>query len=240
MALNPDTNLPSPGLRSREVPSRGSKPSGIQASHSPSGGTQAGVLTATAHLDNSGHNPPSAERDSSAGAVCVSVNLSQVLVLNASYEPLNITTWKRAVVMVLMGKAEGLEHDRRRQLRPNLHQPTVIRLRQFVRVPYRQMPLTRRNVFQRDDHRCQYCGTGSETLSIDHVVPRSRGGADCWENVTTACLACNVRKGNRTPREAGMPLRQEPRRPLSTLSFEARRRMGNGLNAEWEKYLIGA
>jgi 5-methylcytosine-specific restriction endonuclease McrA len=170
----------------------------------------------------------------------ISVSLSQVLVLNDSYEPLNITTWKRAMVMVLMGKAEGLEHDRRRQLRPNLHQPTVIRLRQFVRVPYRQMPLTRRNVFQRDNHHCQYCGTASDPLSIDHVVPRSRGGADVWENVTTACLACNVRKGNRTPREAGMPLRQEPRRPLSTLSFEARRRMGNGLHREWEKYLIGA
>jgi len=170
----------------------------------------------------------------------MSVSVSQVLVLNASYEPLNITTWKRAMVMVLMGKAEGLEHDRRRQLRPDLHQPTVIRLRQFVRVPYRQMPLNRRNVFQRDNHLCQYCGSGSDPLSIDHVVPRSRGGPDVWENVTTACLACNVRKGNRTPREAGMPLRQEPRRPLSTLSFEARRRMGNGLNREWEKYLIGA
>ena len=167
-----------------------------------------------------------------------SVSVSQVLVLNATYEPLNITTWKRAMVMVLMGKAEGLEHDRRRLLRPNLHQPTVIRLRQFVRVPYRQMPLTRRNVFQRDNHHCQYCGSGSDPLSIDHVVPRSRGGPDSWENVTTACLSCNVRKGNRTPREAGMPLRQEPRRPLSTLSFEARRRMGNGLNREWEKYLI--
>jgi 5-methylcytosine-specific restriction endonuclease McrA len=166
--------------------------------------------------------------------------MGQVLVLNASYEPLNITTWKRAMVMVLMGKAEGLEHDRQRLLRPNLHQPTVIRLRQFVRVPYRQMPLTRRNVFQRDNHRCQYCGTGSEPLSIDHVVPRSRGGADSWDNVTTACLECNVRKGNRTPREAGMQLKTEPHRPLSSLTFEARRRMDNGLNSEWEKYLIGA
>jgi 5-methylcytosine-specific restriction endonuclease McrA len=187
-----------------------------------------------------GAAPPTTSLATTASTRSVRVSVSQVLVLNASYEPLNITTWKRAMVMVLMGKAEGLEHDRRRQLRPNLHQPTVIRLRQFVRVPYRQMPLTRRNVFQRDNHHCQYCGTGSDPLSIDHVVPRSRGGADVWENVTTACLACNVRKGNRTPREAGMPLRQEPRRPLSTLSFEARRRMGNGLNAEWAKYLIGA
>jgi 5-methylcytosine-specific restriction endonuclease McrA len=238
MALEPDTSFLSPGLGQREVPSQGLKPPGVPAHHGQSGGTRGGVNRANALQDNGPRDAPQPERGFSGRGL--RVNVRQVLVLNASYEPLNITTWKRAMVMVLMGKAEGLEHDRRRQLRPNLHQPTVIRLRQFVRVPYRQMPLTRRNVFQRDDHRCQYCGTSSEPLSIDHVVPRSRGGADLWENVTTACLACNVRKGNRTPREAGMPLRQEPRRPLSTLSFEARRRMGNGLNAEWEKYLIGA
>jgi 5-methylcytosine-specific restriction endonuclease McrA len=231
MARDPDTSFPSRGLTPRELQSLGKTSPGSQVSDIPS---------SVSHVPTR-QEPPRLEGESSGRAVSVSVNvMSQVLVLNASYEPLNITTWKRAMVMVLMGKAEGLEHDRRRQLRPNVHQPTVIRLRQFVRVPYRQMPLTRRNVFQRDDHRCQYCGTGSAPLSIDHVVPRSRGGEDVWENVTTACLACNVRKGNRTPREANMPLRQEPRRPLSTLSFEARRRMGNGLNAEWEKYLIGA
>ncbi|MBM5798426.1 MAG: HNH endonuclease [Cyanobacteria bacterium M_surface_7_m2_040] len=165
--------------------------------------------------------------------------MSQVLVLNASYEPLNITTWRRAMVMVLKGKAEGLEHDPSRAVRPDLLQPTVIRLRQFVRVPYRPLPLTRRNVFQRDGHRCQYCGSGKEPLSIDHVLPRSRGGADSWDNVTTACLPCNVRKGSRTPREAGMPLRREPHRPLSTLSFEASRQMSAGRHGEWAKYVIG-
>ena len=108
-----------------------------------------------------------------------------------------------------------------------------------MRVPYKQVPLTRRNVLQRDGHICQYCGFAGEPLSIDHVLPRSRGGGDVWENVTTACLPCNVRKGNRTPREAGMALRREPRRPPENLSFEARRRIGSGLNLEWEKYLIG-
>ena len=165
--------------------------------------------------------------------------MGHVLVLNASYEPLNITTWRRGLVMVLKGKAEGLEHDASRLIRADLLLPTVIRLRQFVRVPYRQLPLTRRNLFQRDGHRCQYCGTGSEPLSIDHVVPRSRGGGDTWENVTTACLPCNVRKGNRTPREAGMLLRAEPRRPLSTFSFEASRQMRAGHHGEWAKYVIG-
>ena len=145
--------------------------------------------------------------------------MGHVLVLNASYEPLNITTWKRAVVMLLKGKAEGLEHDPTFLLRPDQMRPTVIRLRQFVRVPYRQLALTRRNIFQRDGHACQYCGYKGDKLSIDHIQPRSRGGINSWDNVTTACLPCNVRKGNRTPREAGMTLVRTPHRPLSSLSF---------------------
>ena len=166
--------------------------------------------------------------------------MGQVLVLNASYEPLNITTWRRAVVMMLKGKAESLEHDPCRELRQGTHLPTVIRLRQYVRVPFRQLPLTRRNVFQRDNHTCQYCGSRDDQLSIDHVMPRSRGGGDTWENVTTACLSCNVRKGNRTPKEAAMPLTHVPRRPPSSLSFEARRQIHSGNHQEWAKYVIGA
>jgi 5-methylcytosine-specific restriction endonuclease McrA len=166
--------------------------------------------------------------------------MGQVLVLNASYEPLNITTWRRAMVMLLKGKAEGLEHDPDHCVRADLLVPTVIRLRQFVRVPFRQLPLTRRNLFQRDNHCCQYCGSRGDQLSIDHVLPRSRGGDDTWENVTTACLRCNVRKGNRTPQEANMPLRRVPRRPLSSLSFEATRQIDSGRRSEWAKYVIGA
>ena len=141
--------------------------------------------------------------------------------------------------MLLKGKAEGLENDPPHPIRPDLLLPTVIRLRQFVRVPYKQVPLTRRNVLQRDGHVCQYCGFHGEPLSIDHVLPRSRGGGDLWENVTTACLPCNVRKGNRTPREAGMALHREPRRPPGSLSFEAVRRISAGQNREWAKYVIG-
>jgi 5-methylcytosine-specific restriction endonuclease McrA len=166
--------------------------------------------------------------------------MSHVLVLNASYEPLNITTWRRAVVMVLKGKAEGLEHDPGRRIREDTLLPTVIRLRHFVRVPYKQLPLTRRNLFHRDGHRCQYCGASADQLSVDHVVPRSRGGLDIWENVTTACLPCNVRKGNRTPREAAMPLLRPPHRPLSGFSFEASRQISAGQHGEWAKYVIGA
>ena len=165
--------------------------------------------------------------------------MGQVLVLNASYEPLNITTWRRAVVMMIKGKAEGLEHDSKHLVRSDMHLPTVIRLRQFVRVPFRQVPMTRRNVFQRDNHTCQYCGS-RELLSIDHVIPRSRGGTDAWDNVTTACTSCNVRKASRTPSEADMPLKRVPRRPLSSLSFEAVRQIDSGRHSEWAKYVIGA
>ena len=166
--------------------------------------------------------------------------MGQVLVLNASYEPLNITTWRRAMVMMIKGKAESLELDTSREIRRGTHLPTVIRLRQYVHVPFRQLPLTRRNLFQRDHQTCQYCGSRDQPLSIDHVVPRSRGGSDTWENVTTACLSCNVRKGNRTPKEASMPLHRAPHRPLSSFSFEASRHIHSGRHSEWSKYVIGS
>ena len=166
--------------------------------------------------------------------------MGQVLVLNASYEPLNITTWRRAMVMMFKGKAESLELDTSREIRRGTHVPTVIRLRQYVHVPFRQLPLTRRNLLQRDHHTCQYCGARDQPLSVDHVLPRSRGGTDTWENVTTACLSCNVRKGNRTPKEAAMPLHRAPHRPLSSFSFEATRQIHSGRHGEWAKYVIGS
>jgi len=166
--------------------------------------------------------------------------MGQVLVLNASYEPLNITSWRRAMVMMFKGKAESLELDTSREIRRGTHAPTVIRLRQYVHVPFRQLPLTRRNLLQRDHHTCQYCGARDQPLSVDHVLPRSRGGTDTWENVTTACLSCNVRKGNRTPKEAAMPLHRAPHRPLSSFSFEATRQIHSGRHREWAKYVIGS
>ena len=165
--------------------------------------------------------------------------MSQVLVLNASYEPLNITSWRRAMVMMIKGKAERLEEDPSRIIRQNTMLPTVIRLRQFVRVPFRELPLTRRHILQRDNHCCQYCGHNGDNLSIDHVIPRSRGGSHSWENVATACLSCNVFKGNKTPQEANMLLTKSPRRPLSSLSFEAIKHINSGKHKEWSKYVIG-
>lgn len=96
--------------------------------------------------------------------------MGKVLVLNASYEPLNITSWRRAVILLLKDKAESLEHNGRMIL-PDLPLPTVIRLRQYVRIPYNEIPLTRRNVLHRDGHSCQYCGYHGENLTLDHILP---------------------------------------------------------------------
>ncbi|ABX09579.1 HNH endonuclease [Prochlorococcus marinus] len=165
--------------------------------------------------------------------------MGQVLVLNASYEPLNITTWRRATVLMLKGKAESLEEDSSRLLRPDTKLPTVIRLRYFIKVPYKELALTRKTLLQRDNNCCQYCGYKGDKLSIDHVIPRSRGGADIWENVTTACLSCNVMKGNRTPQEANMPLKTKPYKPISTINFETTKLINSGQHKEWKKYVIG-
>ncbi|NJL02852.1 MAG: HNH endonuclease [Spirulinaceae cyanobacterium RM2_2_10] len=164
--------------------------------------------------------------------------MSKVLVLNASYEPLNITSWRRAVVLLLKGKAEQLEF-RSTEIYTSFPLPTVIRLRYYVRVPYKEIPLTRRNVLERDDQTCQYCSYRGDGLTLDHVLPRSRGGGDTWENLVAACVRCNVRKGNRTPAEAHMPLNSQPRRPYSSLHFEIARYVRSGRNQEWRKYAIG-
>ncbi|MDB9313092.1 HNH endonuclease [Spirulina sp. CS-785/01] len=164
--------------------------------------------------------------------------MSKVLVLNASYEPLNITSWRRAVVLLLKGKAEQLEYNTR-EIYTKIPLPTVIRLRYYVRVPYKEIPLTRRNILERDDHTCQYCNYRGDNLTLDHVVPRSRGGKDSWDNLVAACVRCNVKKGNRTPEEAQMPLSTRPRRPYSSLHFEIARYIRSGRNEEWKKYVIG-
>ncbi len=164
--------------------------------------------------------------------------MGKVLVLNASYEPLNITSWRRAVVLLIKGKAEQLENNER-LIYTDFPLPSVIRLRHYVRVPYKEIPLTRRNILERDRHTCQYCGYKGEGLTLDHVFPRSRGGGDTWENLVTACVRCNVKKGNRTPKEAQMNLRHQPRRPYSSLQFELVKHTRGNLNQEWRKYIIG-
>ena len=164
--------------------------------------------------------------------------MGRVLVLNASYEPLNITSWRRAVVLLIKGKAERVEYNGK-FLYSDFPLPTVIRLRHYVRVPYKEIPLTRRNILHRDGHTCQYCGYTGDELTLDHVIPRSRRGGDSWENIVTACVRCNVKKGCRTPHEAHMPLRRHPRQPYSSLYFEVSKHLKSGMHQEWQKYVIG-
>jgi len=136
------------------------------------------------------------------------------LVLNATYEPLSVVPARRAACLVLADKADLISDDGTQfhSARLVVPSPSVVRLRYVVKVPFhRRATLSRRAVFARDDHRCQYCGGFAD--SIDHVVPRSRGGQHSWENVAAACRPCNLRKRDRTPNEAGMNLRRPPRQP---------------------------
>lgn len=141
--------------------------------------------------------------------------MRDTLVLNASFEPLSTVTLNRAVVLVLQDKAV-VEHAhpglRVRAAAVDIPVPRVIRLCRYVRVPFRrQAPWSRRGVLVRDQHRCAYCGRRATT--VDHVLPRSQGGADSWLNTVASCAMDNHRKANRTPEEAGMPLLRQPFEP---------------------------
>jgi 5-methylcytosine-specific restriction endonuclease McrA len=163
--------------------------------------------------------------------------VARVLVLNASYEPLSVVSTRRAAVLVLNEKAQMLEATDRiwRAERVQLPVPSVIRLNKFVRVPYgRTVPLTRNAVFARDGHRCQYCDGPAE--SIDHIVPRSRGGQHVWENVVAACRRCNLRKGSRFLEETGFLLNKRPSAPHTYGWVYAR--AGPRMDPLWSSYLL--
>jgi len=142
--------------------------------------------------------------------------MRSALVLNASYEPLSVVSARRAACLVLADKADIIEEDGHVLRSPSLELPSplVVRLRYMVKVPFHgRTALSRRAVFARDDYSCQYCGGTAD--SIDHVLPRSRGGPHSWENVAAACRPCNLSKRDRTPDEAGMRLARECRAPRS-------------------------
>jgi 5-methylcytosine-specific restriction endonuclease McrA len=164
--------------------------------------------------------------------------MSRALVLNATFEPLCVVSDRRAVVLVL-GQTAEMPHASE-ALMHSAHLvmavPSVVRLRRFVRVPYRwSTPLNRRSIFARDGHRCQYCGATAE--SIDHVVPRSRGGKHSWENVVAACRPCNVRKRDKLLHETSMRLRRPPLSPtgMSWLTLGV-----STVPETWTQYLLTA
>src|SRR5262244_1500413 len=164
-----------------------------------------------------------------------------VLVLNASYEPINVCAARRAIVLVLKGVAMTEEENGHflHAARVAMRVPSVIRLLEYRRIPHQSRALSRKNILLRDRNTCQYCAEvlPSSELTLDHVIPRSRGGLSTWENLVACCHPCNRRKGNQTPLEATMKLMREPRAFNLHTSRHIMRLMGRS-DDKWRKYLF--
>jgi 5-methylcytosine-specific restriction endonuclease McrA len=162
---------------------------------------------------------------------------STVLLLNHNFEPLTMCSARRAIALVWTGKAEVLEHSDHwvRSVSVSFHIPSVIRLLMFVRITRRlHIQLTKQNIIRRDMRICQYCGKSEPHMTVDHVIPRSQGGQDTWENLVCACSACNNRKGDGTPERAGMHLLRSPRKPnLVSFLFSHK----GAVSDSWKMYL---
>jgi 5-methylcytosine-specific restriction endonuclease McrA len=164
----------------------------------------------------------------------------RVLVLNATFEPINVCTVRRAAVLLLKEKAEILEHAswELHSASVTIPRPVVIRLVRYVRVPRdtHRRKITRRAVFARDDWTCQYCGSRSN-LTVDHVIPRSRGGSSTWENIVASCAPCNRRKGDRLPHKANMHPRSAPKVPSPHIFIQV---ASPTIPTAWRQYLVWA
>jgi 5-methylcytosine-specific restriction endonuclease McrA len=149
---------------------------------------------------------------------------STILVLNSSYEPLHLTNWKRAVVLLFKQKAKMITKR-------------VIRLVNYVKVPFnydRNSYPTRSLIYKRDDHECQYCGSKKD-LTIDHVIPKSKGGLDTWDNLVACCIKCNLKKGSQFLSETSMILKRTPKAPLNRMYLD----LEKSQVSEWKEYVIG-
>lgn len=159
-----------------------------------------------------------------------------VLVLNQDYQPLTVCSVRKSIMLIFLDKAELLHNEESLQIRTitqTFEYPSVIRLLQYVRIPYKNIVVTRKNILKRDGYRCMYCN-GREDLTIDHITPRSRGGIDTWENLVACCSSCNVKKGNRTPDEAKMQLLKKPFKPNHILYL---RTIVSTVQDDWKPYL---
>ncbi len=163
---------------------------------------------------------------------------AKVLTLNQNYEPMSVINVRKAIVLLYLGKAEliaakdGLELHSVTMTMPF---PSIVRLAVYVRVPFKKIILSRKNILRRDGHRCLYCGRGDVPLTVDHVLPLSRGGEETWENLVSACVKCNNKKGDRTPEEAHMPVRRRPMRP-NHVTFISH--FVGTLDDRWKPYLF--
>ncbi len=162
-----------------------------------------------------------------------------VLVLNANYEPLDVCTVRRALGLLLAEKAHLVLNGRGKihTVRATFEIPSVIRLDYMVKRPRPRVKLSREEIFRRDNYTCQYCGRRVSKPTIDHVVPRHLGGQDTWDNLVTACAACNARKGGRTLEQAHMRLLKQPAPPPMSAIYRFRRYLAS--HQEWEDFLRG-
>lgn len=166
---------------------------------------------------------------------------SAVLVLNQNYEPLNVCNVRRAIVLVFDGKAEVLETRADTVKSPSrvVPSPSVIRMVYLIHRPRPRVKLTRREVFIRDGYTCQYCGRQVGDLTIDHIVPKSKGGPHAWDNLVSACKPCNHRKGGKSLGEARMALRKDPSEPRAGQYYTIERRLDGAVVDTWSKFLPG-
>jgi len=160
---------------------------------------------------------------------------NRVLVLNQDFSPLMVCSVQRAFILVYLNKSEMVRSANGHKINSiaqSFPMPSVIRLNRYVNAPYKGVTLTRQNVFKRDNFECQYCGTRRD-LTLDHVLPSSRGGTHSWTNLVTACKRCNAKKGDYTPEEAEMVLKRKPHKPSYALFLRDTTIPQN----EWDDYL---
>ncbi|MGH9755073.1 MAG: HNH endonuclease [Blastocatellia bacterium] len=164
----------------------------------------------------------------------------RVLVLNSTYEPINVCTIRRAIVLILKGvaRAEERHETELHSARARMLAPSVIRLIEYVHIPFERKSLSRKNILLRDHYTCQYCDKvfNPSELTLDHVIPKSRGGSSNWDNLVASCKRCNNRKGNGTPDEVGMKLVKRPQSFSMHVNRQIMRYLGR-TDAAWRKYL---
>ena len=164
------------------------------------------------------------------------VSRDSVLVLNQNYQAIGICSVERAFILIILQKAEMLTEVPTRSLRTisrDYKFPSIIRLHRYVSIPYKRVNLSRHNIFKRDQLKCVYCGS-TDHLTIDHVVPKSMGGRDTWDNLVTACQRCNAEKGSKTPEEAGMEMEHKPFRPSFVMFLS---NFAGNVREDWKPYL---
>lgn len=163
----------------------------------------------------------------------------EVLVLNNDYEPLNVCTLRRAVVLVYLGKADVLHTDSKAigTLHGVIISPSVVKLKYHVKRPLPELRLSRRSILARDNFTCQYCGHQARDLTVDHIIPKRLGGKSTWENLVCCCRKCNGRKGDKTLEQANFRLQRQPRRPRYVPFISLTKYLEGARNEVWRDYL---